>query len=594
MILVLYINKDNIIHDSLANIKPVNDIFKLYRYGFNKLSKPNTTENPTLSVSLFIKDLPEKKANPMLFHEWFNRYFYNNLELLIAFNYYFPNGSIRLYLDWYSLDLLKTLKSDIIQFQNPIIREYSFDFETLVNGKFNVSECFKRYIKYINENLPVFNNFAEKFLYYLVIASKIYNNTDSNEDINMNKEADFFVYKFDEKSDFTEIKNGVTSHITNGFIGQGMRYICLRQIPYMYNDIQIQRNKHFIWRDGHSNQTGFNDAEIIKIFNSVVKKSNKKIYNLMPSNNYYVRGWHEGAVCPSEKSIWERRSAIAGVVQMVNFTDSQKWFSDEIYYSTIGMLFLLDNNNKVTLKYHRKEGYSYGIEEYIFNNFFKLEYFRKINVYFNDYFLYHTWFLDCNFDVIMNIDSLDNIEKSPHIVKTTILLLLYLIKKQRIPLQFTFVDFINQIEILRNNPPIDINERKWLGFLLSIYPTKYFIQPTIFNQSSNHGCISYSNQWSSITSRIDKKYPIFDKEIKDLTWQDLNSININCNTPIVNSNVEWCRNEYLNDTKHCPPDVFFSGFYTDKPTGLEYGIFRNPAELEQLVELIDNRSHNIV
>jgi len=564
------IDKNEIINKNIANIKPIDGFFKLYRYGFNKLNKPNATDEPTLSMSLF-KPIIDNNGKLISSGDWFNRYFYTQLAQIIAFNYYFPEGSCRVYLDWYMLESFK--KVDASTFKISPLNEKisgSNDYETIINGKPSINECYKRYDLYNSRNTINFSNACEKFLYYFVISSKIYNTTDTDDQIKKNKEADFFIYKFD--GDFTETIEGKISHITNGYIGQAMRYICLRQVNYKYNNELIKRNTHYIWRDGHQNQPGVNDAEIIRSFNTSVMNSTNKIYNLIPSNIHYKAPWHNHVKCTNIDTIYVRRSAIAGVVQMINKTDNSEWFSNNVYYNSIGMIFLLDNDNKVTLKYHREkqlrgssilEGYDYGIEEYAFDTFFKLEFFKKKNIYFNDRF---------SNDVIKNTDNI--------LYKAYIILIRYLIKKKKISSESRHVDCIKEIESLRNNPPTDKDEKKWLGFILSILPTKYFIQGTIFNKFNE----TIFNEKINIDI-IKEDIP----DIKNLTWAYLNSIGINCNTPIINSGVEWCTDLYLKDAEHCPPEGFFSGFYTDKPQGLKYGIFRNPEELKQLVELIDRK-----
>jgi hypothetical protein len=151
----------------------------------------------------------------------------------------------------------------------------------------------------------------------------------------------------------------------------------------------------------------------------------------------------------------------------------------------------------------------------------------------------------------------------------------------------TAFELINEIEKLRNeniNNPII---RKWLSFLLSVYPTKYFISLAFFNKNDRY--TEFRHKKINIDTILQKIDPIYSKKIEDLSWDNLNQVGLNCNTPILNSGIEWCLQPYLKNPKDCPEDSFFSGFYYDKPEALEYGIYRTPEELEKLVKLIDNK-----
>ena len=578
-----------------GTINPINDIFKLYRYGLNSMKNPKSSDEACLSVSLFKPDIDT------LTKSWGQKYLYSQLALVIAYNYYFPNGAFRIYVDWYMLDSFKNFNDDILEINNltdhPLGK--SNDYEILTNNSYDISKLFKRFDNYIESNKYriSFKNAFEKFMYYYIIASKIYREDQTDDEITNEQGGDFFVYKFTDKngSDFTEIINGKKCHISNGYIGQAIRYICLRQVDYNYNGNLIKRNKHYIWRDGHENQIGYNDALLIKSLNQASSQSKYKMYNLIPSNQYYITGWHSKVECPAESNKYYLRSAIAGIVQMTNFNETSEWMSDELYYNSIGMLFLLDNNNKVTLKQHRPIGrhymnnrplkdYEYGIEEYIFNFFFILDDFKKNNIYYPDRFPGQA----------IDLYELYNNPNPNLLVKTSGFLLYYLYSKNKLKNEINHYDFLKAIEDLRYEKISDINEKKWLGFLLSIFPTKYFNSLSFFNKSGDvYGHFKSRIDINNYISHLNNKYNennIYLIKIKDLTWGYLNKIGINCNSPIINSNIEWCVNSYLKNIKDCPKNEnFFSGFYYDEPKALEYGIFRNPEELIKLIKLIDTK-----
>jgi hypothetical protein len=591
----------------IGYLKPINSYFQLFKYTLWRREKPISTTEPSLSLSLFKPKLDQ--WDPY----WASRYFASQLKMMMVFNYYFPKGSVRSYLCYYMMDFLK--KYSDVEFDVGNIEEIPHcQFE---DTQFNTNRLFQRFDTFMRDNPKKLNNALEKFMYYYTIASKIYNDTDDDDTILNNKGGDFFIYKF--SGDFTERIRNYTTHITDGYIGQIMRYICLRQNNYTYRDSKIKRNTHFVFRDGHQNQTGPNDAENIKYFNMYVRKSKGKIFNMLPCDQYYTAPWHQFVSCPANPQEYKIRSAIAGVVQMANFTNTSYWLSDDIYYRTIGLAFLLNTDDQVAIKIHRPlqqkdniilKEFNYGIEEYLFNTLFFHDYYKNRNIYYPDRFLWDVFRL--------HQDPLYNswVEDSKPILKAQIILFLYLYRKNMLNEEFSAFDFFHAVEYLRWNPPTNYAEKFWLGFILSIYPTKYFIQQTIFNkgfEARNEGVVPPELQPINKSHVYDylSHFPDFDtyntpmdkwvwkngflgspyKNPRGFTFEYLN--NVTCNAPIINSNVEWCVDPYLYEKNACPVSTFFSGFYTDKPACLQYGMFRQPSELNNVIHVLEN-STNII
>ena len=564
-----------------GQLKPTDDsLFKLSRIGIDNLKFPISTDNPVLSVSIFKTNLNENISS-----EWANKYLMPGLAQLISYNNYIPNGGIIVYIDYYTLENFKLFSPEKLVIDS-LVKNYPSIYYEESDKNNDVNKSLERFDTFIKTQNPIFANAYEKFIYYYYFASKIYNSTDTDEQIKNNKAADLFVYHFG--GNFTEInKFGKQCHITNGYIGQLVRYICLRQQNYTYNGITINRNKHYIWRDAHANQTAINDAEMIKKFNLSSKNSNQKKYNLIPKNYMYIAPWHAYTKCPANESNFYIRSAIGGHIQMTNFTTDSKWNDDLDYLQLLGIAFVIDNDENIPLKLNRpfflygteiKSDYDYGIEEYLFVNLFVLDIFIKYNIYFNEKFDF-----EVNFN---NNDNNDNYEKK-------VLLLLYIYIKDKLPENFYMKDTIMEIESLRNNPPANINTHKWLSYLLAIYPTKYFIRSAIFSQSiydrNNYNDIfKYQYKKSDIDAKIELYSElIYKTNINDYTWELLNEINLNCNTPIITSGIEWCTNPYLKNKNDCPKDEFFSGFYNEKKENIKYGIFKNPVELQNVLTYID-------
>ena len=184
--------------------------------------------------------------------------------------------------------------------------------------------------------------------------------------------------------------------------------------------------------------------------------------------------------------------------------------------------------------------------------------------------------------------NIDNVEQ-----KAALLLFNYL--KDELDDIFSMYDFISKVEHLRSNKTNDEIKNKWLSYILSIYPTKYFIKSTIFSISyyerNNNTDFSIKQiKKIELINKINSLEPIFKEDnFNNYDWDLLNQIGLNCNTPILNSAVEWCVNPYLKDITQCPPEYFFSGFYENKPTSIEYGLFRTPEELGMVVDYIDNK-----
>ena len=595
---------DNLTQD-INNIQPLNNYFKLYRYSLWYPENPVSTKHPSLSLSLFKPNLDSWDRY------WAARYFASQLKMMMVFNYYFPKGSVRAYLCYYMMNYLKTYTAKDLDVGS-LVEEPHCQFE---DKQFNTNMLFQRFDEFMANNSKTFANAYEKFMYYYTIASKIYNDTDSDYVIMNNKGGDFYIYKFE--GDFTEKVRTYTTHISDGFIGQMMRYICLRQKDYDYNGSIIKRNKHYVFRDGHQNQTGPNDAENIKYFNKYVSQSKGKIFNMIPCDNYYRAPWHQFVSCPANPQTYQVRSAIAGVVQMANFKNTPYWLTDELYYKTIGLAFLVNDDGRVAIKIHRPlqdkgnnvvlKEFQYGIEEYLFNTLFFLDYYRNLNIYYQDRFLW---------DVFrFNDSNIGNwVENWKPILKIQIILFLYLYKNNLLNTTFNAFDFFHAVENLRWNPPKNQNEKYWLGFMLSVYPTKYFIQQTIFNkgfEARNGGYIP--PEYESINKDFVynmlsqwKDFHVYNTDMDKWVWKTNGFLGaptgnpkdflefVTRNSPIINSNVEWCVDPYLNITNMYPVSTFFSGFYKDKPGSLKYGIFRQPSEIYDVIKALEKSKEIIL
>jgi hypothetical protein len=594
-------------------------MFTLWRYNVssNITLPPNSTKEPTLSMSLF---MPNDKLPEDNIIAWNKRYLTNQLKLCFIFNYYFPNGNYRNYFDWYMINKFSKMNGDdeSLKFNNIDYRSFTLykDF-----GKSD-EECEKitNLLKLIYNNLSIesekktFTNGASRFIYYFITISKMYVN-ESNEIETREKYADLFVYKLD--GPFIENKdsaNGNEGHITNGYIGQHMRFISLKQNEYNYNGKTIPAPNHLVWRDAHSNKIGALDSEWIRELNTLsVKNSSDPIY-FLPISLGYVMNWHGRALC-KENNTYMQRTAIAGVIQICNSTIKN---NNLLYLQTIGLPFIISKDDKLPIydirpvSRHYNEsfndgnplnGYNYGIDEFILTEFFNRKEIMKSSIYFN-YKLAH--------EFLANIR-----QPSLSIQIKVILILLGFLDRAKIIRYENSVsrkEIIVGLETLRENKQlIKEDDRSIVGYLLSLVPNKYHLQACIFDNATNYDHIFNFNFTGNKNGKVavidifegylkDKVidvqfYSEFDKFVDNTkgNLSLLEKIGIDCQSAIIHNTVgEWCQEPYLKsyfkDTLKtgCNSADYFSGFYKDSPPSLDIGILRRPTDLKSAFTAMKN------
>lgn len=264
------------------------------------------------------------------FSVWTQKYLQNQLKLCVVFNYYFPNGNYRNYFDYYMLKKFESMSGsdDVLDITKHISEFAYMDFETQEGEK--VKTILAQFYNKLKEEQKVFNNGLERFMYAFDLACRCYNNNGTLE--LRYKTGDFFVYKLggpylENTGEYNE------GHITDGYIGQHMRFIALRQVDYAYKNISIRRPIHLVWRDAHANCIAYNDSLWITELN---KFKNIQLY-FLPNSISYTQPWHDYAVCSIQQRLY-KRSAIAGVIQILSpaFPDD-----DKLYLKIIGLPFIL-------------------------------------------------------------------------------------------------------------------------------------------------------------------------------------------------------------------------------------------------------------
>lgn len=558
-------------------IKPVvnqKNYFELYRYAINKLQKPNDDSSVTFAVSLF---KPNDDFNDD-YNYWINRYLVNHLKQILLINFFFPDANYRTYLDYFMLAKFELFDGNDERLK---VTKYFDKFEHIDFENYEIELINYLFINYYKEIKKYedykFENGLTRILFYYDIACRSIIN--SGIYILRDKTGDFFVYKF--KGPFIENEcNANEGHITNGYIGQAVRYISTIQKDYIWKDTKINRSTHLVWRDAHKNSLGYNDFKWINELNKICKTRKNKLF-FLPSSLDYVQSWHDEALCKvdNQKNI---QSPIAGIIQFTNFTDDETFLPFEIYKQSIGMIFLINLNNDLPLKIHRpwsyisrrsdnkwKSEYEYGIEEYCFTSFFNLDYIMKNSIFYRNHFIERV------FNLYFYEDRVGTAE---------FLLFKFIIDNNiiKIDQKVNKFEFITLIENLRNN--FLFKDNKALSLLLAIYPTKYFFDETIFSIDDN----KYNYNKCEQQSFKDRLLVIHDdlKNFKELTLNNLHNININCYTTIINNSIEWCAEPYAYNSGviHCEP----SGFYFDSQTSNEIGYLRSPDDLDHVINILYN------
>lgn len=625
------IQKNNIIKE--PNQK---NFFNLYRYNLSEgnVPAPNSSDEPTLSISLFMDANALLKNN---FDQFTNKYFQYQILLILSFKYYFPRGNVRIYFDKYLFDALEKMSGTDEKLILPVKIGNKFEYIDYEEDKGEKVKIYlQQYLEYVNMwNNTQFKSGLHRFLSYYDLASRAYSENDSFK-INENG-GDFYVYElfgpfiqyFEKLSngDFKETLQPTEykCHQTFGYIGQHMRYISLNQKNYNYKGIMIERPKHLIWRDGHTNTPAYNDSQWIKEFNRNCREAKKELY-LIPVSAEYEQVWNDKVICTIDRSL-VTRSAIAGIQQYANYTNSDRFIPYDIYCQSFGLPFIVDENNQLILMKERPNQhhewakktynrYMYGIDEYTLSSIFDIKYFKSKSIYLNHYFLWLSFTYR-----LLNYSGSDLINPK-YAALCIVLYYLYKINTLEKDKCYNMYDIIRAIESIRYknnvvNMPNIPNFQNKIGTLLGIIPTKWHYNHTIFSANETKTEVFQTNLINynivkeyvgivtnkfGIYERIDNIYNCKEYDFTDVTDQEMENLfidfmnnfskyNITCNSTAISSPVEWCMRPYIYNNRvpnqnECPSTDYYSGFYDDTTPQL-IGILRSPADLEKTIRDID-------
>jgi len=618
-----FFNKQQHILDNYDKLTYPNDkkYINIYRVGLENPNE-NVYSDVVLCMSLFCTndgelDTFDKKKN----NTWFNIYIVPLIRQILLVRFYFPDIEIREYFDHYLLRKFETREEEITYDFDSIeihdYEDYSDNNLEILNKIKNLKKKIEEFKSYIKEELKreKFNNEKQKFIFIIDRACRFKNNDERMK----LKGPNLFVYQFYET--FLEnVGTNMEGVITNGYLGQLMRYIILRQTETTYSNRTVKRPKCIFWRDPHTNAMGYNDYILFNEFITASRKEKKPLY-LLPSSHFYRPDWNDKIKCDINNSIITR-SAVAGWVQMSNFSNRNEWLIDKDYYASIGLAFLLDNNNGPALIKHRPTGkYNYGIDEYVLSSLFMIDNFKQNSIY-----LEHTYP-----DRFYNTGGMGWQTPQDHVY---IFLLFYIIQKaikeknNKLKEKVMFTDIIREIEILRSiskeeldkKLQTDEEEYECLRLLLGMMPNKYqmlyFIQDpphtadmSINKVNSDHNNI-YDNEKinDSFYTWIETKVNNI-KDYEKLTYDNLKKKGLSCRYLTLLPVTNICQNVYVFDKKmglrknylesnnkiiqevDCPAENYFSGFYNDKPPTLYIGINRRPQDIPIAIQAIRNNPY---
>ena len=295
--------------------------------------------------------------------EWLNKYFLSQIRMVQICKYWFDdNINVRIYLDHYSLERLKLKQMNVsdIEYLKKLSNNFK-DIYDLQAEPTNMREL-RQKLQEVYDELILLIRQKENLYTFCVNALDRFGFDD------------IFSYRI-KNSLYLEYKNKkVLGHKTNGYIGQYIRYIAVRQRTYSYKSETIQRPTNLLFRDAHTRVPGFLDQQMIRKFYDATKEK-EAIVNVIST---YSQSWHPMFRCYNQES---RNAGIyAGFLQLINTTKTEMWITEKTYWDTYGLIFDYKNAEQPEQPkiiqtrnqdfYTNKGDYEYGIDEYTLSSFF--------------------------------------------------------------------------------------------------------------------------------------------------------------------------------------------------------------------------------
>jgi hypothetical protein len=343
-----------------------NDIFKKLKTTectvnkeYFRLLKLNTdnpqieSDEPCYALSLFI-DSRMNLDDDVKKSTWIFYYLILQYKAILIFKHFNPKSNIVILVDYFLLNLIKDGTFKLSESFKTILSDprYKYLFDTYYDTTDNnipiiqskQTQLYEYILRICNLGMSDIDLYINIHLYisnrYLVMYEYLFASSDTSEHL--------------DRSPFI-MKNGDKyCHINNGYIGQLVRFLILIQSPKIF--------KHICFLDPHSNILTSVSNEWINNLNTISKSNKEQIFFLPTSHKYSesCSSWHNvvqypyNEVCDKAKDDnicgFYKISGIAGQIQCTNFKDDKlDYFSKETYLKTIGLVFLLSDDNSCLL-----------------------------------------------------------------------------------------------------------------------------------------------------------------------------------------------------------------------------------------------------
>lgn len=336
--------------------------------------KNNNYNQPTLCMSLFYGNLQNFSGENI--KSYVSKYISNQIRAIIAFKIGFPDGNVKLLFDKFMLDKFSSEFVDIDETISYYISDVDIDNKNkIVRSITHYNNEIKLKISKLEKNNSIKINTLDKILLMYDTASNL----------NKNIFIEMFAYEFSDlftHETISKYNTKVTQAITNGYIGQLIRYLSVIQDDYLFDNNVFSKSRHIVIRDGHAVSPGKFDCEWINELNIQCYKNNRTI-SMMMFSHYYKKIWN-GDICCCENIV--TNSSPAGWSQFAMFGENKNFITR--YKKIITLPFIITNdeknipflnfrNNKTkyfinekkdiknTLIFNNYLNYGYGIDEFL-------------------------------------------------------------------------------------------------------------------------------------------------------------------------------------------------------------------------------------
>ena len=509
---------------------------------------------------------------------WIGRYPLAQLHATLIRRFWIPEATHRLYLDHYTAQALSRLPPDLLQLDDLDGAYVDYDVQAQESVRAHVVRFAQAMGALEKRQDARYSSLLTKLVFYMEAAASFA--FDGDRIAWLPTTIDVFVYRFG--AGFRQdVGTEREWHVKDGFVGQQVRYLALRQRSYTVVDpatstmISVHRPRHLVWRDAHANVTTSVDADLIRKFNAAARL-HKCVY-LIPTSREYETDWHDTARCAGT-GLYRRRTAIAGWVQMCNFYEHKHFLPTKVYLTTVGMAFLVQRASGIPVlstvcvnpdpTRGGPNGHIYGVDEYTNTAFFRNAHFVRHSIYLFHTFRYGPLLRNASGSVYLNFTP------TP-IQLAFVFVLRFLLAQPGAPKgSIVMRDVLHMVETLRGVDPktFPYEVRSCLRVLLALIPTRYQCLLTLYYPAQN------AKTWGHLEDRVpnlaelvaqaSRRSALPPRTFDTLTFENLKAAGIACAQSIYHNATDWCEEPYFAQAREdrvpdCPPGLYLSGFYND-------------------------------